>query len=113
MKGEATLYLPGHRNLLAGSSVPWFNTNTGRWYIYDRQGRQVKWARIVLGNKLCRPLADDEDAHHLNSAKDDDRHENLVALTKAEHTRTHLRENGCVRNQFGEWPATVSDPNSS
>ena len=47
---------------------------------------------LVLEEKLGRHLADDEIGHHLNGKRDDNRPENLVALTKSGHRRQELGE---------------------
>lgn len=61
-----------------------------RWYVFDREGRKVYWARIVLMDKLGRKLDRDEIAHHINGDCTDDRPENLEAKTShAVHMREH------------------------
>ena len=60
-----------------------------RWYIYDRNGKQVTWAKIVMTNMLGREPTRRENVHHINGDPGDDRPENLQLLTIAEHARIH------------------------
>jgi len=45
----------------------------------------IKRARLVLEEKLGRYLLPSEHSHHINGIKDDDRPENLMALSNSEH----------------------------
>lgn len=44
---------------------------------------------LVAEKKLERYLASDEVVHHINGKKGDNRPENLMVMTKSEHTRLH------------------------
>jgi hypothetical protein len=44
------------------------------------------------------------DVHHRNGVKDDDRAENLVALTRAEHMRIHALAIGLGTTRCSRWP---------
>jgi len=52
----------------------------------------VKRADLVLAEKIGRPLADDEIAHHKNYNRADDSPENLVLMTEKEHSLMHLQD---------------------
>ena len=66
--GYVEIYMPEH-------------PNSNRGYIFEHIA--------VLEKKLGRYLYAHEDSHHINGIKDDNRPENLVAMSKSEHTRLH------------------------
>lgn len=52
-------------------------------------GRDFLEHRIVVEQRIGRPLRHDEVVHHLNGEKTDNRIENLYVCSKSEHARTH------------------------
>lgn len=45
--------------------------------------------RLVIERHIGRPLADDEEVHHVNEIRDDNRPENLEVVKRGEHQRMH------------------------
>ena len=48
--------------------------------------------RLVLAERLGRPLRRDEHVHHINRNPRDNRIENLIVLSNAEHWRRHWQD---------------------
>lgn len=65
--------------------------NSGSSYRYEH--------RLVMERHLERLLRSDEQVHHINGNKQDNRLENLQMLTVAEHAALHQRE---LKEQLGE-----------
>lgn len=53
----------------------------------------VKRARLVLEQKLGRPLLPRMEIHHINGIRNDDRPENLEELTHADHRHAYTKSN--------------------
>ena len=70
--------------------------SNGYFWIYmpshhrARPNGYVKRAVLVLEQRLGRHLQQDEDSHHVNGDKRDDRDENLEVLTHAAHSGLHV-----------------------
>ncbi len=60
----------------------------------------IKRAILVLEAKLGRYLLSSEHSHHLNGIRDDDRPENLIALTNSEHARLHMTARPNIKNRY-------------
>lgn len=60
--------------------------------LIDGRLQYVKKHRHIMATHLGRPLRPDEDVHHINGVKADNRIENLVVLSHAEHTKEHNAE---------------------
>ncbi len=78
----------------------------GRGYVEGRvltaQGhRRVKQHRFVMECHLGRILRDEEDVHHVNGVKADNRLCNLELLSHGEHTREHNLARAAVRRATG------------
>jgi hypothetical protein len=65
-------------------------TRTPQGYIKVRTGRSYALEhRIIMEQHLNRKLAINEDVHHLNGIKDDNRIENLYVLKRSAHSKFH------------------------
>lgn len=118
LKCEPRFYIGGHQNI--GKSKP-SGINHYKWkggkifrrgYVYllihgypnTEMGRYIREHRYIMEQYLGRLLRRDEDVHHKNGDKLDNRIENLEVMTKSQHTKHHIESNKYVKNQFGIYP---------
>lgn len=65
----------------------------GRYRAYDKTTKRVKsYPRILMENKLGRPLTKDEEVHHIDGDISNNSLDNLVVMSKKEHWNLHLEE---------------------
>src|SRR5680860_776022 len=48
--------------------------------------------RVLVENKLGRPLLEDEEVHHVDENKDNDSPDNLVVMNKSSHAKHHSKK---------------------
>lgn len=63
---------------------------TGKYRTVTVAGRPIREHRAVMEKYLGRRLLTTEHVHHINGDRPDNRIENLVVLTVAEHAKTHM-----------------------
>lgn len=66
-----------------------FDVTAGRWIILCRDGTKLWYYRGVMAAQIGRLLRPEELVHHLNGDSTDDRPENLVVMSRAEHHSLH------------------------
>jgi hypothetical protein len=79
LTGERAMHFKGGRYEMGGYI----------WITLPAGGR-IQEHRHVMQEHLGRPLQDDEQVHHINRDKRDNRLENLMILSPSEHTRLHM-----------------------
>ena len=82
-----------------------------KWYICIKKpghprankGGYVKRAVLVVEEQIGRYLSPNEEVHHINRIRSDDRLENLQLITHAEHAKVHgfYNYNHAPRNTKG------------
>lgn len=99
MRGEKSPVWKGGKYKSYGYVMLWNQTIQK----YEREHR------VIMENHIGRKLRKDEDVHHINGIKDDNRLENLKLMTRAEHTKFHMRTD--ARNRKRKFVASCIYPN--
>lgn len=64
-----------------------------------RKDGYIQEHRLIMEEFLGRELEEDEDVHHINGDKQDNRIENLSVIKRSEHMRLHALENHMKRKR--------------
>lgn len=80
-RGGRTVDKDGYVLVKVGPDDPMASMRNSEGYVREH--------RLVVARSIGRPLTIDEDAHHRNEVKDDNRLENLQLMTASEHRRLH------------------------
>jgi len=80
--GYTEIYMPGHP-------------------LCDTKGRVLEH-RLIIFNKIKRPLTFNDVVHHINGIRSDNRPENLVLLTRGIHNSHHKPEEAANRVRDGK-----------
>ena len=73
----------GYISLILHPDDPWVGMGNARRHVLEH--------RLIMAKSLGRLLTRNEQVHHKNGIRDDNRLENLELLSKADHSRLHLR----------------------
>lgn len=84
----------GYRSIVVPLDSPYLTMADVRGRVYEH--------RLLLARDLGRCLGPDEEVHHLNGDKHDNRLSNLRLLSKGDHAREHHAEIGRLREEVRE-----------
>jgi nitrogen regulatory protein PII len=68
------------------------HTNKVGYRIVRHNGRSCLEHRVVMERHLGRKLLKEENVHHINGVKDDNRLENLTLLSRSDHAKHHFTD---------------------
>ena len=94
---ESGMYAGSNNAAYKGGTVIYSNSQ-GHSYRYIR-GSQHKMPehRYVMEQHLGRKLNSNEEVHHINADKLDNRIENLIVVPKQTHSRNHFHDSAYIR----------------
>jgi hypothetical protein len=103
---DGKFYLPNHNPVKRGpASHKWkggrYKNSDGYVFIYMPEHPNANKDGCVSEHRYVweqanRPLKSSEDVHHINGIRDDNRIENLIALTKGQHCSLEVKKRGGI-----------------
>ena len=86
-------FIKGHEgyNKDSGFGLSYFKRDK-RWFIICKDKKKIPFSRAVVECYLGKTLSKCDVIHHINEIKTDDRIENLMIVTRAQHINIHRKD---------------------